>query len=259
MSSPAATLFDMIEVYGRPAKTDAQGRPKPASVRNAIGEVAAEFACRALDLESVPIDGREAVCHDAKYPDGSPAEIKSVGKNNRALLYKWRVEKELAHHGPEYRYIFVCHTAPITLAHGADVADYFRDHPPRILTTTLAAILSHAIKDTPARTFRLFTGEKGGPVPDQAQPPPPRPEPEPLPKAGGGWEYARGGWFRSYQRKPIAPAKPKFDRHTQHGTQRAGYVEGGWQFSLRAIPRKATERVTLKWRGQEITVDVERG
>lgn len=238
------TLFDMMDVYGRPALTDAQGKPKPASVRNLIGDVAELFACHALGLARIPIDGNKELCHDAEYPGGTPVEIKSVGKNDRALIYKWRLEKELAHHGRQYRYVFVRHACPVTMAHGAAVADYFRDHPPALLITSLDTILTHAIKETPPRSFRIHTGEKGTPIAPPCKQCHGNPTDSHLSMDGVCSECG-------------TPPAPKFDRHTMHGSQRKGYVDGGWQFSLKAVPRYRGEVLRVKWRGREIEVSAE--
>lgn len=233
------TLFDMMAVYGRPALTDAQGKPKPASVRNLIGATAEMFACQILGLTSCPIDGSKKICHDAELADGDPVEIKSVGKNDRALIYKWRIEKEEKAHGREYRYLFVRHTCPITVTDSGAVADYFRDNPPALLFTTIGAIRDHAIKDTPPRTFRMFTGEAGkmtvAPKCDACHG---APEGTACPDCG-------------------TPPPPKFDRKKHHGSQRAGYVDGGWQFALKKIPRTREESRPFTWRGKEITVKIQ--
>lgn len=147
------TLFDTWDYYTR--KT-----PKAAGVRNAIGEVAEEMACRALGMERQPIDGRKAFCPDALW-GGKTAEIKSVGKNGRALIYKWRRDKEMEHVGPSYRYIFVQHTCTIDKANGSEIADYLRDHPPVLLITTLGAI-NEVIGDTPPRVFKMHNDNRIG-------------------------------------------------------------------------------------------------
>lgn len=143
-------LFDTIQLYDRPL-------PKPASARNAIGEVAEEFACSVLAMERQKVNGSLSICPDALL-DGQPAEIKSVGKNGRALIYKWRLEKELSAFGMGYRYVFVRHTASITLARGREIVDLFKSNPPRLLITTLGAIID-AIGNTPPRKFKLFQKE----------------------------------------------------------------------------------------------------
>ena len=199
-------LFDTMVFYDR--KT-----PKAASVRNSIGEVAEEIACRALGMKRLKVDGRLEFCADALW-QGKPAEIKSVGKNDRALIYKWRKEKELRHVGPDYRYVFLRHTCPISVGSGGDVADFFRDNPPSILITTLGAVVE-AIGDMPCRTFKIFTGEAGTSEP--------------------------------------------FDRKTMHGSQRKGYVDGGWQFSLKKIPFHYTTRTAIQWRGELVNITLQHG
>lgn len=150
--NPPYTLFDTWDYYAR-------STPKAAGVRNAIGELAEELACRALGMVRQPIDGRKSFCTDALWDD-KPVEIKSVGKNGRALIYKWRREKEMAEVGPGYRYVFVQHDCTIDKANGSEVADYLRDHPPRLLITTLGAI-NGVIGDAPPRKFKMFLGEDG--------------------------------------------------------------------------------------------------
>lgn len=193
------TLFDTWDFYSR-------NTPKPAGVRNAIGEVTEEMACRALGMERQPIDGRKAFCTDALW-GGKPTEIKSVGKNGRALIYSWRRAKEMEHVGPGYRYIFVQHDCTIDKANGAEIADYIRDHPPTLLITTLGAI-NGVIGDAPPRKFKIFDGE------------------------------------------PPTEGRP-------HGSQRKGYVEGGWQFSLNKIPVLYTTNTCLQWRGSIITIKLQ--
>lgn len=191
-------LFDMISVYDR--KT-----VKPASARNAIGEMAEEFACRALHMEKLPIDGRKKLCSDALW-DGKPVEIKSIGKNRRGLIYKWRIDKELEQIGREYCYIFVMHSCTIGSVSGSDLVQTMGREPPTILITSLGAVLD-AIGDKPVRKFKKFSGE-----PDAA-----------------------------------------FDRKTMHGSQRAGYAEGGWQFAINSIPVRYSTRTTFQWNGELIT------
>lgn len=140
-------LFDMVDCYDRRCET-------PASVRNAIGYLAEEFACRVLDLERLPVDGRKSICPDAVGPEGY-FEIKSIGKNNRALIYKFRLEKEEQSFGPNYRYVFVRHECPVSQASASQVAEHFRNLPPVITVTTLASILE-VIGDTEPRKFKIF-------------------------------------------------------------------------------------------------------
>jgi hypothetical protein len=143
-------LFDMMTVYGRPIDKD-------ASARNAIGDVAEEFACAALGMKRLKVNGSLKVCSDAEW-QGSPVEIKSVGKNGRALLYKWRAEKELDSIGRGYTYLFVRHTCPIKVAHGRDITSHFAEHPPSLLITNLGVIMD-VLKGTPPRKFKLHDGK----------------------------------------------------------------------------------------------------
>lgn len=202
MSPPTTTLFDTWLYYERVTT-------KPASVRNAIGDVAEELACRALGMERQKIDGRKAFCPDALW-EGKPVEVKSVGKNGRALIYKWRRDKEMKEVGPRYRYVFVQHDCTIDKANASMVADHLRDHPPRLLITTLGAI-NAVIGDTPPRKFKIFESDPN----------------------------------------------VEFDRTTMHGSQRKGYVDGGWQFSLNKIPVAYTTTTCLPWRGKIITLELQ--
>lgn len=231
------TLFDMMDVYGRPFKTDASGAPKAASARNAIGDVAEQLACRALGYKRLRVDGRKKACADAERPDGHPVEIKSVGKNDRGLIYKFRLEKEGTEFPGGLEYVFVRHTCPVTFAHGSSVADFFKLSPPSLLITNhkhLAAILL----PKPVRTFRMFTGEAGMTVAPSCQHCHGAPVGEPCEHCG-------------------TPPQQKFDRHTMHGSQRAGYVEGGWQFSMSELTDGYPlhwRTVEFRWRGQNITI-----
>jgi hypothetical protein len=141
------TLFDMMQCYGKPMT-------KMAAVRNAIGDVAEQFACAALGMDRLAVGGRKEVCSDALWR-GHPVEIKSVGHNGQALIYKFRLEKEMAAHGPDYPYIFVRHDCRITKTHSGQIVEHFRDHPPRLLITTLG-IIQAALLDVQPRKFSLF-------------------------------------------------------------------------------------------------------
>lgn len=140
-------LFDTLEFYGKPMT-------QAAAVRCAIGDVAEMFACRLLGATRTPIDGRKNICSDAVL-DGTPMEIKSVGKNGRALIYKWRLEKEIEAHGPTYQYVFVRHDCRVTEVHGRDVVRYFLDHPPMVLVTTIEHI-QQTLAGVEPRKFSMF-------------------------------------------------------------------------------------------------------
>jgi hypothetical protein len=204
-------LFDTMPFYGKPMV-------KAASVRNAIGDVAEEFACAALSMKRQRVDGRKNVCCDALDMYDKPVEIKSVGKNNRALLYKWRAEKEEKEHGLGYTYVFVRHSCPITMTHGREIIQRFIDCPPLIIITTLGALRA-ALEGVSPRTFKMFTGEAGAVEPE------------------GGFESS----------VPQHMQKPIFDRKTMHGSQRKGYVDGGWQFSLSLLSPTETKEVDFQW------------
>lgn len=66
-----------------------------AHARNIYGSLAQELACAALNLRSIPIDGRCAICFDAEK-HGRFFEIKSVHACGKLVLYAWRIEKERA-------------------------------------------------------------------------------------------------------------------------------------------------------------------
>lgn len=191
-------LFDTMTVYDRKST-------KPAAVRNAIGEVAEEFACRALGMQRLRVDGRKKLCADAMLGD-SPVEIKSIGRSRTGLLYKWRRDKELKAYGRDYLYVFVLHDCTIKTSGGAEIVLSMRDTPPAILITTLGRVVD-AIGDKPVRTFRMFD----------------------------------------------APPPEQFDRKTMHGSQRAGYVEGGWQFRIKDIPVRYSTTTTFQWCGNIVT------
>jgi len=178
---------------------------KPAAVRNAIGEVAEEFACRALGMERLHVDGRKKMCADALW-DGRPVEVKSIGRSRSALIYKWRADKELATVGRDYFYVFVLHDCTIKAASGAAVVQSMLRTPPSLLITTLGGVMD-AIGDKPVKKFKMFEAEH--------------------------------------------PAT--FDRKTMHGSQRAGYIEGGWQFKIKSIPVRYTTSTTFTWCGQIVT------
>jgi hypothetical protein len=138
------TLFDLTEFFGRPLH-------KEALTRNDIGAFAEEFACRTLGMERQQISGGKSVCEDARW-DGAPVEVKSVGLNGRALIYRWRLQKEEEVFGPSYAYVFVSHTCPITVKHGTQIVESFAASPPAIYITTLRTLRA-AIGTTPSRKF----------------------------------------------------------------------------------------------------------
>lgn len=128
--------------------------PSRASARNCIGQVAQEFVCRTLRVESLPVDGRKDVC-----PDFEGGEIKSVGRNNSALVYKWRLEKDLKHHDADtFVYVFLRHSCSIKCANASDIAHNFVSQRPNLLIVTLAE-LDRALSSKPVKRFALF--EKG--------------------------------------------------------------------------------------------------
>lgn len=140
-------LFDTTMFIGR-------ALPSHASARNCIGQVAQEFVCRALRVESLPIDGRREVC-----PDFDGGEVKSVGKNNNALVYKWRLEKDLKHHDAEsFIYVFLRHSCSIKCENASDIARNLVSQRPNLLIVTLAE-LEQVLSARPVKRFSLF--EKG--------------------------------------------------------------------------------------------------
>lgn len=66
---------------------------KNAQARNAYGTAAQDIVCRALGLNSIPIDGNCEVCFDASK-DGVDYEIKSVHAASKVVCYDWRLAKE---------------------------------------------------------------------------------------------------------------------------------------------------------------------
>ena len=168
------TLFDLTPLYNRKIE-------KPAQARNAIGECAQRFVTEFLNLSESGIDGRKAVCPDFHIDSSIFGEIKSVGKNNRALIYKWRLEKERANFkDDEFYYVFANHRCLISVESGAHVVQYFKDNPPVLYVCTLGDI--HALlSQKKVKKFSLF----------------------------------------------------KEDPNPRIGYNRKGYIDGGWQFSLR--------------------------
>jgi hypothetical protein len=126
-----------------------------ASSRNAIGHVAEEFVARVLHVEILPVDGSKAIC-----PDFKNGEIKSVGRNKRVLIYKWRLEKEVKCFNPEeYFYVFACHTCPVTVSNVSEIATHFKLSPPRLVCVSLKEV-ANTVKDIEPRKFSLFEGGK---------------------------------------------------------------------------------------------------
>ncbi len=220
------SLFDLSTVYGRSGQF-----AKAASTRNAIGEVGEMFACAALGMDRQAIDGRKLLCSDAEW-NGAPVEIKCVGKSNSALIYKWRFEKEWANIGPEYQYVFVRHDCRVTTPDGRAVIKHFGECNPRILLVKLQQI-KDAIGDSFAtpRTFRMFTGEAGKMT------------------VAMNCDYCHGAPLNTPCPVCYQPPVPKFDRKKMHGSQRAGYVEGGWQFTLKRFVITAEMPVAVPWNG----------
>lgn len=82
--------------------------PSLASARNRFGEAAEELACKALQLNRIPTDGRFDICFDAQDNRGRFFEIKSVRKNSSIPLWNWRIKKDRKA-GVPLSYIIVCH------------------------------------------------------------------------------------------------------------------------------------------------------
>lgn len=141
-------LFDTTACLSRALTTH-------AATRNCIGKVAEIFVGRVLGVEINSVDGRKEVC-----PDFEGGEIKSVGKNNRGLIYKWRLEKDLKHHEPDFIYCFLQHRCPITLRDASHIADHFEINPPTLLVITLEE-LARRLRELPVRKFSLVTDHDG--------------------------------------------------------------------------------------------------
>jgi hypothetical protein len=166
------TLFNLTEVYDRDTT-------KPAQARNAIGECAQNFVVEFLGLKEVRIDGRMPVCPDFSF-GSAQGEIKSIGKNKRALIYKWRIEKEITFaDGGEFYYIFANHDCLISVESGSAIVNHFKTKPPILYILSLSDVYE-LVAAKKIRKFSLFEGGKDSRV----------------------------------------------------GYNRAGYIEGGWQFSL---------------------------
>lgn len=166
------TLFNLTPLYDRPFV-------KAAQVRNAIGECIQNFVVEFFKFREIRIDGREPICPDFSFGD-TKGEIKSVGKNKRCLVYKWRLAKEMTHFGDKpYFYIFAQHRIEIKIDSGSAIIASLLNTPPDIYICSLAEVNS-MLSDRPIRKFSLFEGGKDNRI----------------------------------------------------GYNRAGYIEGGWQFSL---------------------------
>lgn len=165
-----------------------------AMARNHIGEVAAMFACRALNAAPLPITNAK-VCPDFKAGTLF-GEIKSVGKNGRALIYAFRLDKEehfaQAHH---YLYVFVSHGCRITCQNISEIVDYFTDFPPVLICCTLMDV-KEAVAGTPIRKFSLFEAPEGMSAGEIA-------------RIGYNRKgYKEGGWQFAINKIPVENAAP---------------------------------------------------
>jgi hypothetical protein len=194
------TLFDLTPLYQRTLSSH-------ASARNAIGEVAAEFACKALRMEMLPVDGSKRVCPDAKTQAGRYLEVKSCRKGRNALLYKWRVAKEHEEFGDGYPYVFVRHECPITATDGKDIVQRFINDPPTLLIVTLGQLRRDVCLKKEPRLFKMFSKD----------------------------------------------ADPRI------GYNRAGYNEGGWQFSLKQVQVADSGNLLVNYAGAAMLVPVQLG
>jgi hypothetical protein len=144
-------LFDPISLLSRPLN-------KPAQTRNWIGDIAARFAAEAMRLQLLPIQQHKEVCPDFQFK-GLHGEIKSVGKNGRALLYKWRVEKEARNFNPEsYLYIFVLHDCPIGCRDLSEITAQFSARRITLHCVTLAE-LQAIVSGIEPRKFSMFNAD----------------------------------------------------------------------------------------------------
>jgi hypothetical protein len=185
----------------KPLRTQAQ-------VRTYIGYVAELFVCRALGGERLS-SGSEEVVPDMRVWNCT-GEIKSVGKNNRALIYKWRLEKELRLLDlNRHLYVFCCHRIPITLGNVKEIVERFNEDTHLVITTL--GELSSILLPKKVRKFNLFTPPEG--MPENAI--------------------------------------------KRRGYNREGYIDGGWQFSIRELTTVAAKNLTFDWAGRNVTVLVE--
>ena len=184
-------LFDPVTLLSKPLT-------RPAHTRNYIGDVAARFAEATLGFKLLPIKQNVEICPDFQMST-LHGEIKSVGKNRRALLYKWRAEKEARHFDPRlYLYLFVQHVCPITCSDISQITAHFRDNPVTLYGCTLAE-LQETVAAIPVRKFSLF-----------------KESPDP-----------------------------------RIGYNRAGYIEGGWQFGMKILPAPVmTHTIVAGWMEQ---------
>lgn len=113
---------------------------KNAQARNAYGEAAAQIACAALRLDSIPIDGSKAICFDAQDPrDGRYFEIKSVKRvGGKVVAYDWRMKKE-AGAGVPCSYAILCH-AVRSHRDGATLFDAFAAGGLELLVVSLETV-----------------------------------------------------------------------------------------------------------------------
>lgn len=84
---------------------------KNAQARNAYGCAAQEIVCRALDLDSIAINGNCTHCFDAEGKGserGKFFEIKSVYRTSKIPIYAWRIKKE-ADAGVPLKYAILAH------------------------------------------------------------------------------------------------------------------------------------------------------
>mgnify|MGYP000440987204 CR=1 FL=1 len=190
-------LFDVVSLWTKPLS-------KPAQVRNYIGEIAAQFAAAATSGVLLPIKQHTRVCPDIEL-HGLAGEIKSVGKNRRALLYQWRIAKEAEAYDPSrYLYLFVLHDCPITCGNVQEIAEHFGSNQITIHGCTLAE-LQVVVQDIPLRKFKMFNA----------------------------------------------------DLNPRIGYNRAGYIDGGWQFSTKLLPPAERNLVAeCQWLERPVEVDL---
>lgn len=167
-------LFDTLPLIKKTFKSTAEAR-------NEIGEIAAQYACRALGMTPLAVDGRQEICPDADW-NGRKVEIKAVAKG-RAILYAFRAEKESRHFGKGYIYVFVKHSCRITVKTTAEIIEHFTANPPVLLITSLAGVLK-LVEGREPRAFNKNIDEA----------------------SRNGWEregYRDGGWQFSINKAPV--------------------------------------------------------
>lgn len=171
-------LFDSTVYFGRKL-------PSPASARNCIGAIGQDFVGRVLGVRINPVDGRKEIC-----PDFDSGEIKTIGKNLRGIVYKWRLEKDLKHHDQAtFIYVFLCHSCPITVADAGQVAAHFRHNRPHLRVVTLGELAARLL---PVETRKFHN----------------LPEEELTSRMGwfregyreGGWQFPLSWWPMSRQK-----------------------------------------------------------